>query len=59
MVNGLRFVFIKNTKGMLSLRTSIFVGEGGSFDWSAAQLSPDSVYSNLVSYNFNVTKPRV
>ena len=35
----------------------VFVGEGGSFDWSAAHLSPDSVYSNLVSYNFNVTKP--
>ena len=57
MVTAYDSVFIKNTKGVLSLRSNIFVGEEGSFDWSPAHLSPDSVYCNLVSYNFNVTKP--
>lgn len=50
-------VFIRNTKGMLSLRTNVFVGEEGSFDWTSAHLSADSVTCNIVSYNFNVTKP--
>ena len=50
-------VFIKNTKGTLSLSSNIFVGENGSFDWSPAYLSPDSVFCNITSYYFNVTKP--
>ena len=48
--------FIKETKGTLSLSNKIFVGEGGSFDWSAAGLNPDSVYCNFTQYNFNITK---
>jgi hypothetical protein len=50
-------VFLKNTKGSLSLRDNIFVGEEGSFDWSPAGLSPDSVFCNLTAYNFPVSKP--
>ncbi|WP_276369164.1 hypothetical protein [Chryseolinea sp. H1M3-3] len=50
-------VFLKNTEGMISLRTNIFVGEEGRFDWSSAHLSADSVICNVVSYNFNVAKP--
>jgi hypothetical protein len=57
MVTPYDSVFIKNTKGVLSLRTNEFVGEEGSFDWSPAHLSPDSVFCNLVSYHFNVAKP--
>jgi hypothetical protein len=57
MVTAYDSVFIKNTKGVLSLRSNVFVGEEGSFDWSPAHLSPDSVFCNLVSYNFNVAKP--
>ncbi len=57
MVTAYDSVFLKNTKGVFSLRTNIFSGEGGSFDWSPAHLSPDSVFCNLVSYHFNVTKP--
>ncbi|MBL0740844.1 hypothetical protein [Chryseolinea lacunae] len=50
-------VFLKNTKGMLSLRTAVFVGDEGSFDWSPAHLNADSVSCNLTAYNFNVNKP--
>ncbi|MBA4057353.1 MAG: hypothetical protein C0490_21750, partial [Marivirga sp.] len=50
-------VFLKNTKGILSFRTNLFIGEEGSFDWSPAGLSPDSVTCNVVAYNFNVKKP--
>ncbi|HYG19378.1 MAG TPA: hypothetical protein VD816_10630, partial [Ohtaekwangia sp.] len=49
-------VFLKSTKGTLSLRDNIFVGEGGTFDWSAAGLNPDSVYCTMPAYNFSVTK---
>ena len=49
-------VFLKNTKGTLSLVTNTFVGDGGSFDWTPAGLSADSVYCNLTAYNFNVAK---
>jgi hypothetical protein len=52
-------VLLKNAKGTLSLTNNIFVGEGGTFDWSAAQLSPDSVYCTLTAYNFNITKPEL
>lgn len=47
---------IRNTKGSVSLTDNIFVGEGGTFDWSAAHLNPDSVYCNFTSYYFNITK---
>jgi hypothetical protein len=50
-------VSIKNTKGAFSLTDRIFVGEGGTFDWSAANLHPDSVNCIMTVYNFNVTKP--
>lgn len=49
-------VFLKNTKGSLSLRNKIFVGEEGSFDWSAAHLPPDSVSANMTVYNFNASR---
>lgn len=47
-------VFIKNTKGVYSLKEQIFVGEEGTFDWSPAGLSPDSVYCDLTTYHFPV-----
>lgn len=52
-------VTLKNTKGLFSFVTNLFVGEEGSFDWSSALLNPDSVYCNLVLYNFNVKKPEL
>ncbi|HEY9047806.1 MAG TPA: hypothetical protein VIN08_17990 [Ohtaekwangia sp.] len=52
-------VFLKNTQGSLSLRDNTFVGKEGTFDWSSALLSPDSVYCNLTDYNFKANKPEL
>lgn len=52
-------VQLKSTKGSLSIRDNLFVGDGGTFDWSAAGLSADSVYCNLTAYNFNINRPEV
>lgn len=49
--------FLKNTKGSMSLINSIFVGEGGTFDWTTAHLPADSVFYELKEYNFNVNSP--
>ncbi len=52
-------VFLKETKGTFSLSRDLFVGEGGSFDWAAAGLDPDSVYCNFISYFFDTRKPEL
>src|SRR5690606_17618232 len=52
-------VFLKASKGTWSLTDPIFVGEGGSFDWSAAGLPPDSVYCNFLTYHFDTRKPEL
>lgn len=52
-------VFLKSTKGDYSLKDGIFVGEGGTFDWSPAGLSPDSVYCTFTAYNFNPFHPEL
>lgn len=52
-------VSLKNTTGTLSLANNLFVGDGGTFDWSSAQLPPDSVYCNMTQYWFNTTKPEL
>lgn len=50
-------IFLRNTRGTLSLIQNIFVGEEGSFDWTSAGFSPDSVICNMTTYHFNVRKP--
>jgi len=50
-------VFLKNSKGVFSFRDNYFVGEGGTFDWTAAHLKADSVYATLTTYFFNATRP--
>ena len=50
-------VFLRDTRGTLSLIQNIFVGEEGSFDWTSAGLSPDSVICNMTTYHFTVRKP--
>lgn len=50
-------VFLKNTKGVFAFKENLFIGEQGSFDWSAAGLKPDSVNCTFTTYNFNVSKP--
>jgi hypothetical protein len=52
-------VFLRNSKGVLSLRDDIFVGETGTFDWTPAGLGPDVVICELTVYDFKVTKSEV
>ncbi len=52
-------VFLKNTKGVLSFRSNLFIGEEGSFDWTPAGLGPDLVVCNITTFNFNVRKPEL
>ncbi|MBS1488093.1 MAG: hypothetical protein JST43_10950 [Bacteroidetes bacterium] len=49
-------VLLKNTRGIFSLRDRLFVGEGGSFNWSPAGLSADSVFYEFNQYNFKTTE---
>ena len=51
--------FIRNTKGVFSLRDKIFVGEGGRFDWTSAGLGADSVYYEFSKYNFKTASAAV
>ncbi|HEY0742111.1 MAG TPA: hypothetical protein VGD40_11645 [Chryseosolibacter sp.] len=50
-------VSLRGTKGIYSLTDRLFVGDGGSFDWTSAGLHPDSVNCTLTGFNFVVTKP--
>jgi hypothetical protein len=52
-------VSLKNTKGVLAFRSNLFIGEEGSFDWTPAGLSPDTVTCNIVAYNFSIKKPEL
>jgi hypothetical protein len=49
--------FLKNTKGIFSLRDKIFAGEGGKFDWSTAGLAGDSVFYEFGKFNFKTSAP--
>ena len=58
-VTGYDSVLLRDTRGTFSLLQNIFVGEDGSFDWTPAGLSPDSVICNMTTYHFNVRKPEL
>lgn len=45
-------VQIKNTSGSILLKNGLFVGKGGTFDWSSVGLS--DVYCELGGYNFPI-----
>ncbi len=45
-------VQIKNTSGSLLLKSGVFVGDGGTFDWSSVGLP--NVYCDLGGYNFPI-----
>ena len=45
-------VQIKNTSGSILLQNNLFVGEGGTFDWSSVGLP--EVYCELGGYNFPI-----
>ncbi|MEP6737405.1 MAG: hypothetical protein ABJA70_17915 [Chryseolinea sp.] len=52
-------VSLKDTKGVVALRSNLFVGDKGSFDWSSGGLSPDLVTCTLGEYNFDIKKPEL
>lgn len=52
-------VFLSDTKGALSLRDNIFVGENGTFDWASAGLGQDVVTCTFTQYNFKVSRPEL
>jgi hypothetical protein len=52
-------VFLQNSSGDFIISNNTFVGKGGKFDWTLANLSADSVYCNFAEYSFDVSKPRM
>lgn len=58
-VTGFDSVYLRNSTGTFSLTQNIFAGDQGTFDWTSAGLSPDSVICNMTTYHFNVRKPEL
>lgn len=52
-------VSLSNTKGVVALRSNLFIGQDGSFEWISAGLGPDQVTCNMVAYNFNIRRPEI
>lgn len=50
---------IKNTSGSLMLQTGVFVGNGGTFDWTSAGFAPEEVFVELKDYNFDIKSPKL
>jgi hypothetical protein len=50
-------VFLKDTKGVYSLKSGLFVGSEGSFDWTPAGIGPETVICNFTEYNFKTNTP--
>ncbi len=45
---------LRQTKGAYMFNTGVFVGEGGTFDWTAAGVPRGNLYCEVKKYNFNV-----
>jgi len=50
-------VEIKNTSGSIILKTGVYVGKGGTFDWSSVDLP--EVYCDLAEYNFPIKSYKI
>jgi len=50
-------VFLKKTSGDFLINSRQFVGKGGTFDWSMAGLSKDSVFVKFTDYSFKTNLP--
>lgn len=48
---------LAGTKGSFLLDKYLFVGEEGTFDWSAAGKEPNEIYVTLDNYSFNTRNP--
>lgn len=49
--------FIKGTKGSFLPGKYMFIGDGGTFDWSLTGLEEKQIYVKLSGYHFNVRRP--
>jgi len=49
--------FIKGTKGSFIPGKYMFIGDGGTFDWSLTGLEEKQIYAKLSGYHFNVRRP--
>jgi len=50
-------VELKNTSGSVLLKSGLYVGKGGTFDWSGVGLP--QVYCDLAEYNFRVSSYKI
>lgn len=50
---------LADTRGVLSLRDQVFVGDGGVFGWEPAGLPRDTVACTLKQYFFRVSMPQL
>ncbi len=48
---------IKNTSGVFMPSRFLFVGKGGTFDWSVAGLEPDKIYAKFDAFSVLVRSP--
>jgi hypothetical protein len=50
---------LQGTTGSVMLKTGIYVGKGGKFDWSTAGVAPSEIYCDLTEYNFPLQSTRI
>ncbi len=50
---------LKSTSGTLLLKSGVFVGKGGTMDWSTAGTAPGEVFAQLREFNFPIKAIRV
>jgi hypothetical protein len=50
---------LKGASGSLMLKNGLFVGQGGTFDWTIAGFTPSELYCELAQYNFPVKSTRL
>jgi hypothetical protein len=59
MVTAHDSTVIRKTSGSFMIHKNLFVGKGGTFDWTTAGYTPEQIYVELKDYNFNVNSPRI
>jgi hypothetical protein len=57
--SGFDSTVLRKTKGHFMLLSKVWVGEGGTFDWSSAGMKRNQVYVELKQYNFDVRYPEL
>ncbi|MBR9997697.1 MAG: hypothetical protein KFF73_01940, partial [Cyclobacteriaceae bacterium] len=52
-------ISLESAKGFFSLTDGLFVGDGGTFNWSSVGLNSRNVFCKLGKYAFETTKPEL